>query len=331
MNKTFTLRNHALTFAALLLAFCFAVPGFGQTPNGLVIFGDSLSDPGNHFVQFGMASHQPFEVVPDWPYAIGGHHFSNGATWAEQLTRALSTPNSGAPALRAPGVFTNYAVGRARARQCTDVPAACPGGEYPFSVVDLKFEVDRCLVDSAGTASPDAVYVIWIGNNDLQDALAAAQADPTLATSVAIIHAAIGSEAAAIQSLYAAGARTFLVPAVANFALTPAVRALGPAAQYAAAMFAGAYNGGLAQMESQLGALPGIHFITFDTNTFLGRIEADPAAFGLANAMDPCLTFGVVGNAICASPEEYLFWDGIHPTRRGHSLLASAIRRAIGM
>ena len=94
-------------------------------------------------------------------------------------------------------------------------------------------------MDSAGNASPDNLYVIWIGNNDLQDALGALENDPTGATSVAIIQAALQSEAAAIQTLYAAGARKFLIPTVANFGLTPAVRALGPAAQYLAAFFAG--------------------------------------------------------------------------------------------
>lgn len=43
----------------------------------LVIFGDSLSDPGNYFVAFGTVSHQPFVPIPEAPYAIGGHHFSN--------------------------------------------------------------------------------------------------------------------------------------------------------------------------------------------------------------------------------------------------------------
>ena len=66
-------------------------------------------------------SHLPYQPVPIYPYAMGGHHFSNGPTWAEDLTDELDTPVSGKPALREPGVFTNYAVGRARARPAAPV------------------------------------------------------------------------------------------------------------------------------------------------------------------------------------------------------------------
>ena len=46
----------------------------------LVVFGDSLSDPGNAFVLLTRVSVPPFELIPDAPYARGGLHFSNGAT-----------------------------------------------------------------------------------------------------------------------------------------------------------------------------------------------------------------------------------------------------------
>ena len=103
----------------LAIAMCLVLvstAGAAETFDRMVIFGDSLTDPGNHFVAFGITSQPPYAPLPDFPYAIGGHHFSNGPTWAEQLTRALGMPTSGKPALHAPGVFTNYAVGRARAR-----------------------------------------------------------------------------------------------------------------------------------------------------------------------------------------------------------------------
>jgi phospholipase/lecithinase/hemolysin len=51
-----------------------------------------------------------------------------------------------------------------------------------------------------------------------------------------------------------------------------------------------------------LSPLPGVKFIRFDGNTLFAQIEAQPAAFGITDAMDPCLTFGVIGNAICATP-----------------------------
>jgi phospholipase/lecithinase/hemolysin len=233
-------------------------------------------------------------------------------------------PTSGSPALRAPGVFTNYAIGRARARQCATVPAACPGGQYPFGVVDLTFEMSHFMADFGGTAPPDHLYVMWIGGNDLNDALIALETDNTGATSVAIIQAAVASEASSLQALYAAGARTFLIPSAVNFALSPYVRSLGPTAQFVATQFAAAYNGGLDQVVAASSALPGIKFIRFDGNALFAQIEAQPAAFGITDALDSCLTFDAIGDAICATPNRYLFWDGIHPTAAGHRIIADA-------
>src|SRR3989442_7005067 len=115
-------------------------PAFASDFAQIIFFGDSLSDPGNHFIAFGTTAHQPFAPIPDDSYAIGGHHFSNGATWAEQLAQALHIPRSGSPALRAPGVFTNYAVGRARARP--DAPV--------FRFYDLSTQVGLFLSDFGG-------------------------------------------------------------------------------------------------------------------------------------------------------------------------------------
>jgi len=76
------------TFALLLLAtisFAYGSNGFDET----FTFGDSLSDAGNFFFETGDTVRAPFEPVPGAPYAIGGHHFSNGRTWIEQLTTWL--------------------------------------------------------------------------------------------------------------------------------------------------------------------------------------------------------------------------------------------------
>jgi outer membrane lipase/esterase len=197
------------------------------------------------------------------------------------------------------------------------------GGEYPLGVVDLNFQVNQFLSDFAGSAASGNLYVMWIGANDIDDALAALAAGD-FATAGAIVQAAVGAEAGSLEALYGAGARTFLVPTAVNFALTPLVRSLGPAAQFAATQVATAYNGGLHTVIATLSALlPGIQFIRFDGNAVFAAIEANPGAFGITDALDSCLTFGVIGNAICATPNRYLFWDGIHPTSTGHSLVAA--------
>ena len=47
---------------------------------------------------------------------------------------------------------------------------------------------------------------------------------------------------------------------------------------------------------------------------------ANPAAYGFTNVTDPCFN----GVTVCANPDQYLFWDDLHPTAAGHQLLADA-------
>jgi phospholipase/lecithinase/hemolysin len=35
-----------------------------------------------------------------------------------------------------------------------------------------------------------------------------------------------------------------------------------------------------------------------------------------------------VTNAVCANPDRFLFWDGIHPTRAGHLIISFALLEA---
>src|SRR5260370_14349626 len=139
---------------------------------GLVFFGDSLSDPGNHYIAFGQVSRPPYQPVPLYPYAFGGHHFSNGDTSAADLTDGLDTPASGEPALREPGIFTNYAVGRARAR---------PGAPV-FPDFDLGTQVAAFLSDFGGHAPAERTYLIWIGAHHPFEAIAALPRHPAGAT-----------------------------------------------------------------------------------------------------------------------------------------------------
>ncbi len=278
----------------------------------LIFFGDSLSDPGNYFIAFGQVSTPPYVPEPTAPYAFGGHHFSNGPTWAEDVSWMFHMPTSGMPALRVPRLFTNYAVGRARARP--DAPV--------FSAYDLTTEVGLFLHDFHHDAPKRAIYVIWIGGLDVGDALEALATDPTGTESGAIIQRAVTAVSDGVLALWSAGARDFLILNVPDFGLIPAVRAAGPAAQQAATQLTAAYDGGLAQAAAGLSALPGIRLHQFDANALVHQIISNPSKYGLTDVQDSCLKFGVVVHPVCDHPNRYFFWDGIHPTRRGHEIFA---------
>ena len=304
-----------LTAALIALQPNLAVAGAWHPPlrlfDGVVVFGDSLSDPGNLFALTGQYSVRPFVPIPSAPYLIGGLHFTNGETWVERLSRELGSATGAGPALRAPQIYTNYAFGGARAR---------PGAASPSP--DLGAQVAMYFGERHGAASAKSLHVLWFGANDVRDALEALAVDPSGATSASILQAAINSIATNAVALWSAGARTLLVPNIPNLALTPAIAAQPAPVRGAAAQLSAVYNAGLAQALQGLQALPGLRVVRLDVHALLNNVVATPSAHGLVNAVEPCLRFGVYVGAICTEPQRYVFWDAIHPTAAVHRILA---------
>src|SRR5829696_289095 len=106
-------------FAAVLAATVPTLSARQHAPySGIVVFGTSLSDSGNAFALRGGTSTPPDYdlnplLIPNAPYARGGHHFSNGATWVEQFARARGLADSVRPAFASASQATNFAVGGA--------------------------------------------------------------------------------------------------------------------------------------------------------------------------------------------------------------------------
>src|SRR5258708_3978991 len=137
-------------------ALCAPVFALAQGPTiGIVVFGDSLSDPGNAFALVGGTNTPPdysvdFFLVPDQPYARGGHHFTNGATWIEQLAQSEGLAANAQPAFRGSSAgATNYAVGSARARD-------------DGSQINLTHQLDRFLHNFASWPPPAPLYLTTI-------------------------------------------------------------------------------------------------------------------------------------------------------------------------
>lgn len=313
-------QTRAVFLAATALAVALTpVRSAAQTPfTRIVVFGTSLSDSGNAFALRGAMSTPPDYqldplLVPGAPYARGGHHFSNGATWIEQLARSLGVTVTVRPAFASSsGEATNYAVGGARAYN---------DGKN----VNLGNQVQAFLSDAAGVAPSDALFVIEMGSNDIRDAIVAFQTGGFPAAQ-AVLQQAVASIAQNMQVLYGAGARQFLVWLPPNVALTPALRTLehaSPGAAQLATALTQAFNGGLSGALTQLSGLPGITIRRLNAYALLNGIVADPQMYDLTNVIEACVNPNVAPYA-CESPDEYLFWDGIHPTRAVHAIVATA-------
>jgi len=308
-------------FALMVLAP--ASPVWADSPHHFgpqhrfVVFGDSLSDPGNAFVLSRNLEVPPFDsLIPDAPYARGALHFSNGPTWVEQLSLLEHALPSAGPGFLAPKAFSNYAVGGARAR--------LPGP------VDLSAQVRVFEDEFRGHAPAGALYVVWTGGNDVRDALEALAQDPTGAASLFILQQAVFSIRDNLLALYGSGARKFLVPNAPDIGLAPAVRLLGPAVQGAASFLSAQFNGGLELTLQGLEAGLGVEIVRLDVFGILHEIVAQPEKFEMTDVTGPCIRLNVTVHAFCERPGKFLFWDGIHPTVAGHRILAKRANAALG-
>lgn len=301
----------------------------------IVIFGTSFSDPGNGFFMLNSLTNSDTEqpctgtslsvppydtldsfIVPEAPYAKGGHHFSNGATWAELLARYLKKPGNGRPALKkGVSAASNYAVGGART-----------------SHYDCRFNLPDQLAAFKAEAIPtsaDTLFVLEFGGNDIRDALSSS--DPA-----ALLTNAIQNIGNAVVDLYSHhNARQILIANVPWVNETPAIQKLNQQfpslnVSFWAHFFTEQFNLGLKGLQSSLNAsLPGIDVKILEQDALLTEILEDPAKFGIKNTEDTCVT-PKVAPFKCKKPNTYLFWDGIHPTKVVHREIAKRAYQTLG-
>lgn len=148
---------------------------------------------------------------------------------------------------------------------------------------------------------------------------AASAQDPT-----PYIQNALASLANSIAALHARGARKFLLLNVPNLARSPSVQMLDqqvPGAALAANQLTQIFNAGLVGVLQYANGLGGTDARGLDLYGLLEAIAGSPQAYGFDNTTDACVTPDLPPFH-CAGPDRYVFWDGVHPTRAVHALIA---------
>jgi outer membrane lipase/esterase len=302
----------------LLLASLLNEASAGYT--NVFFFGDSLTDTGNVNELYKLITPKPPgfpAVIPGDPYDPGGRG-SNGPLYADRLAEGL-----GFDATASLRGGDNYAFGGARTRY-----------ERPFGppFLGIKDQVNA-FIAKPGSADSHALYVVWGGANNLQDILLGRTTD-LLGNPIPSVTETLGDLASLIHDLYNEGARSFLVPNLPNLGLVPRVRELGPLAQGQAQLLTMVFDAGLSTtLDGLEGTLAGIDIMKFDVSYAFNTILANPLAYGFLNVTDRCYTGDDVtftgGGTVCANPDTYLFWDGIHPTTRMHQILGDLMLAAL--
>lgn len=255
----------------------------------LYVFGDSLSDTGNLY-------QATSNLIPPPPYFNG--RLSNGPLWVEYL----------APKLNLTYIpQTNFAfAGATTGTSNTIFPVILPGLQQEVNLFTALNPV----------ADPIALYILWAGANDY---VGGGQQNPAIPVS---------NLSTAIQSLTGIGAKNILVANQPDLGKLPGFIG-NPQASAGLTALSGAHNSFLAQTLSLLSpslSASGVNLIPLDINALVNDALTNPAKYGFTNTTQSCisppplLNPGVIPS-VCANPDEYVFWDDIHPTTAAHAFI----------
>ena len=307
-------------FLAAFLLLLPALRADAQAYTSIVVFGDSLSDTGND-ANLSAAKYTAAGQVPGPATGYTNGRFTDGTdttpaaqkyfgVWVEQLAAQLAAKPPVVNSLASGG--TNYAYGYATTDVGTSVLTYGPLN-FSINVNNMGLQLSTYLATKP-TITNKTLFVVWGGANDLLNA-----------TSTAVITQAATREVGIVQQLITAGATDFLVVNLPPLGLVPRFNGMAatslPATQEALA-FDQALAAGLAAVPP---ANPGktLHLFTMDTYTLFNTIVGPPLAKGFANVT-------ASSQFTTNNPDTFLFWDDLHPTTFGHSMLAAAALTAIG-
>ena len=272
------------------IALVLSVAATASPFSAVVVYGDSLSDNGNLFAVAGQ---------PGPPYFQG--RASNGPVAAEILAA-----NLGAPLL-------DYAFGGATSGVGNHLdPGGTPTTTGTFGLPGMLPLYQNSL-STITPLAPAALFVVWGGVNDFLSP------SPLDTNAVAVANRAVSNIVSIATGLQGIGAQHILVPGLPDLGLTPFNRLQGPIVAAQASALSDYFN-----MRLMAALPPGVVFL--DTAAILRAVIGNPGAYGLTNVTDACLD--TTAPSLCSNPGQYLFWDDIHPSARGHEILAAQFTAA---
>lgn len=175
-------------------------------------------------------------------------------------------------------------------------------------IEEYKAEVNR-VPDSKG------LYFIFISTNDLLERFFNNQTG-----SVDVLaDAAVNNIVSGISQLAALGAEQFFVVNSTDLAALPLFE------QYSeeAAKFRDIINKSLPGQLDTLNKQLGVEVALYDHVAISNKIRSTPATFGFTNINDACKLLYTTGGLEpgCSTPDNYYYFDEIHPTRRVHQII----------
>lgn len=305
--------SRRLASSVAILCFFFPLVGaHSQVYTTIVAFGDSLSDTGNDAnlsqAKYGLRIPGPIANYTDGRFTDGvstipGSGTYNG-TWVEQLAAQL--PNHPAVVNSLNG-GTNYAYGFAfTGSGSTNLVLTTNPFPLSITVNNIGLQISTYLATHPRIDNK-TLFVLWGGANDVLNATSATD----------IVNAAT-NQSINVYKLLAAGATQIIVPNLPPLGSTPRLNgstATSIPYNQAANYFNKTLAQGIAIIEGYFtGTHPAVY--QFDVYSLFNQVIASPATYGFTNVTASSQQQSV-------NPDQYLFWDSLHPTTHGHNIIAN--------
>jgi phospholipase/lecithinase/hemolysin len=322
MYNTIRFRKFSLlTPSTLILTLVFtfaATAAYAKDYAHIVVFGDSLSDTGNvahlSYAKYGFRMPGPAANYTDGRFTSGIDTVPPAkkyfGVWIEQLAASMPLHPQVKNSLDG---GTNYAYGFAFTGNGTTTLTFGAGDVFSVDVENMGQQITHYL-GTKPTIDSNTLFVIWGGANNLNYANSVND----------VVNAAI-EETLDIQRLIDAGATQFLVLNLPPMGLIPRLNgspATSLPANAAAALFNSWLDSGISVLHDSYGNRH-LTFFCLDVYSLFNQIVTNPGKFGFANISSPSQ------NANLVNPDTYLFWDDLHPTAKGHSILAGSAMKAM--
>jgi phospholipase/lecithinase/hemolysin len=268
-----------------------------QNYDDVFVFSDSLSDIGNAFNAFVNSGQTPVPFSP--PYFNG--RFSNGLVWSENLSQSLGiTPNPN----------NNYAFGGSQTGISNLYQPVEFGVDSSIIVPGLLGQVNN-YANGGNVPEDNDLFLIWIGANDyLVGDFSTPESTQQLITNV------VTNTTNAVATLNSLGANNIAVANLPNLGIIPATvnETFAPLLTNLTIANNNALDSSLNNLQLVLGN--DLNLIKLDMFGLFQDIVTNPQKYDLTNVDTSCLSTN------CPNPEQYFFWDNLHPTAKGHEIIA---------
>ncbi len=195
-----------------------------------------------------------------------------------------------------------------------------------FEPENLQTQLNAFLANNLFTARADALYVVFIGGNDLRGARG--ETDPLEAR--AIVRATAASVRATVQALAQAGARKFLLVNAPDISVIPETTIIADLPGDAG-IFERAHRGSrqycreIRRVAESFDDDDEIEVVVFDLFKFFARLLRKADKFGFSNTTEPCFLTLIRAPSPDCNFDEFIFFDEIHPSARVHAIVGEAM------